>query len=62
MKDILRGPLGTELKRSPTLAAARSALAEDLRRLKKINPELARRMARRLRRDAAGGFPAKQVA
>ncbi len=55
MKDILCGPHGPALKRSPTLAAARSALAEDLRRLKKINPELARRMAKRLRRDPGLG-------
>jgi hypothetical protein len=55
MKDILCGPLGPALKRSPTLAAARSALAEDLKRLRKVNPELARRVAKRLRRDLAPG-------
>lgn len=53
MKNIFCGPHGAALKRSPTLAAARRALAEDLWRLRKINPELARRMAKRLRRDSA---------
>lgn len=62
MKQILCGPHGAALKRCPTLAAARSALADDLRRLRKINPELARRMATRLRRDAAIGYPAKRMA
>jgi len=53
VKDILSGPLGVSLKRCPTLAAARSALAEDLRRLKRINPDLARRVVTRLRRESA---------
>jgi hypothetical protein len=52
IKDILRGTHGPALKRCPTLAAARKALADDLRRLRRIDPELARRVAMKMRRDS----------
>jgi hypothetical protein len=62
MQDRLCGPHGAALKRCPTLAAARRALAEDLRRLKRINPELARQVARRLRRDPVFGRSVERAA
>ncbi|MGO8914518.1 MAG: hypothetical protein ACLQJR_01260 [Stellaceae bacterium] len=46
---IVSGAIGAALKRLPVIAAARKAFAEDLRRLHRINPELAREMMLRAR-------------
>jgi hypothetical protein len=51
MKGVLLGTIGTALKRLPTMAAARRALAEDLRRLHRANPELARQLMKRMRNE-----------
>lgn len=51
MKDVLLGTIGTALKRLPTMAAARRALAQDLRRLHRANPELARQLMKRMRNE-----------
>jgi hypothetical protein len=51
MKDVLVGTIGTALKRLPTMAAARRALAEDLRRLHRANPALARELMKRMRSE-----------
>lgn len=45
------GTIGTALKRLPTMAAARRALAEDLRRLHRANPALARQLMKRMRTE-----------
>jgi hypothetical protein len=51
MKDVLVGTIGTALKRLPTMAAARRALAEDLRRIHRANPALARQLVKRMRNE-----------
>jgi hypothetical protein len=51
MDEILVGAIGTALKRLPTMAAARKALADDLRRLHKANPLLARELMKRMRAE-----------
>jgi len=49
--SIVSGALGAALKRLPTMAAARKAFAEDLRRLRRVNPELARQLMARSRAE-----------
>ena len=49
---IISGAIGTALKRLPVIAAARRAYAEDLRRLRRADPELAREAMQRARGEA----------
>ncbi len=46
---IISGAIGAALKRLPVIAAARKAFAEDLRRLHRVNPDLARKAMSRAR-------------